>query len=179
MKYKLRSLKPKDCNGILEWMHDSRINSLYTDKIRNATRESVFNFIEDAQVLLEQGITRHYAIADNNDEYLGTISLKNIETVKGAEYAISMRWAYQGKGIASWATEEILRIAFEELRLHRVYLNVLADNENACRFYAKKHFRYEGESRNCIQVGGEIKSLKWYAMLKEEYEEDYGHTRDC
>lgn len=177
MEYKLRNLEAKDCDGMLEWMHDPRINSLYTDKIRNATQESVLNFIKDAQMFMERGITRHYAIVDNNDEYLGTVSLKNIETVKGAEYAISMRGAYQGKGIASWATEEILRIAFEELRLHRVYLNVLADNENACRFYSRKCFRYEGESISCIKVGGEIKSLKWYAMLKEEYEERYGYNK--
>ena len=149
MEYKLRNLRAKDCDGMLEWMHDPQINSLYTDKIRNATSADVFRFIEDSQILMKQGKTYHYAIVDKEDEYLGTISLKDIVPVKGAEYAV--------------------RIAFEELKLHRVYLNVLADNENACRFYARKCFRYEGESRNCIQIKGEIRSLKWYAMLKEEY----------
>ena len=177
MEYKLRNLEKKDLNGMLEWMHDSRINSLYTDKIRNATSADVIKFIEDAQRLIKEGKAYHYAIVNAHDEYLGTISLKNIVPVKGAEYAISMRGAYQGKGIASWATEEILRIAFEELKLHRVYLNVLTENENACRFYSRKCFRYEGESRSCIQVGGEIRSLKWYAMLKEEYEERCDHIK--
>lgn len=169
MVYKLRHLMQKDCNGMLDWMHDPQINYLYTDKIRNATLASVSRFVEDAEELMKQGTTCHYAIVDEQDDYLGTISLKNIEQVKGAEYAISMRGASQGKGIASWATREILRIAFEKMELHRVYLNVLADNEHANRFYIRNHFRYEGESKECIMIGGVLKSLKWYAMLAEEY----------
>lgn len=169
MTCRLRPIEQKDCAGMLEWMHDPQINYLYTDKIKNATSASVSRFIEDAQELMEQHKACHYAIVDEQDEYLGTISLKEIEEVKGAEYAISMRSAYQGKGIASWATQEILRIAFKEMGLHRVYLNVLSDNEHANQFYVKNRFRYEGESKDCILIGGEIKSLKWYAMLAEEY----------
>lgn len=169
MEYRLRQLELKDCNGMLEWMHDPQINYLYTDKIRNATLASVRRFVEDAQELMKQGTSYHYAIVDERDDYLGTISLKNIEPVKGAEYAISMRGACLRKGIASWATREILRMAFEEMGLHRVYLNVLADNEYAGRFYIKNHFRYEGESKDCILAGGKIRSLKWYAILAEEY----------
>lgn len=169
MTYQLRALKQKDSSGMLEWMHDPTINYLYTDKIRNATVESVEKFITDAEEQMYQRQTCHYAIVDKNDEYLGTISLKNIEAVKGAEYAVSMRGKYQGKGIASWATQEILRIAFDELMLHRVYLNVLSDNEHANQFYVKNGFRYEGESKMCVRIGEELKSLKWYAILDNEY----------
>lgn len=173
MEYRLRGLKPQDCDGMLEWMHDPQINYLYTDKIKTATRESVEKFIVDAVKMWETGITYHYAIAGSQDEYMGTISLKNIEKIMGAEYAISMRRQFQGKGIASWATGEILRIAFEELDLNRVYLNVLSDNEHANQFYARNKFRYEGESKQCILVGSELKSLKWYAMLAEEFRKNF------
>ena len=44
MKYMLRSLKLKDSEGILEWMHDPKINLWYTGKIKNATLNSVINF---------------------------------------------------------------------------------------------------------------------------------------
>lgn len=171
MRYQLRPLKQKDRDGMLEWMHDPTIHYLYTDKIRNATAESVQKFIADAEAQMRQKRTCHYAIVDGADEYLGTISLKNIEPVKGAEYAVSVRSRYQGKGIGSWATREILRIAFEELTLHRVYLNVLSDNEHANQFYVKNGFRYEGESRMCVLIGGEFKSLNWYAILDDEYRE--------
>ncbi len=169
MEHRLRELSLKDCDGMLEWMHDPQINYLYTDKIKMATRESVERFILDAVKMREAGSTYHYAVVDKRDEYLGTISLKDVDKIRGAEFAISMRRRFHGKGIASWATREILRIAFEDLKLNRVYLNVLSDNEHANRFYVNNRFRYEGESRQCILIGNELKSLKWYAMLAEEF----------
>lgn len=168
MEYKLRFIQEKDAEGMLDWMHDSKINYFYTDKIRNATKEDVLQFIQNAERQRMDGTTYHYAVVDEQDEYLGTISLKNIEPVKGAEYAISMRGKYHGQGIASWATREILRIAFEQLNLHRVYLNVLSDNEHANHFYRQNGFRLEGQSKDCILIDGRIKSLNWYAMLKDE-----------
>ena len=168
-EYRLRELKAKDCEGMLEWMKDPFVNCFYTDVIRLATKQSVSRFIEEAEELRKRKITYHFAIANVHDDYLGTISLKNIESVKGAEYAISMRRVEQGKGIASWATNEILRIAFTELKLNRVYLNVLSDNEHAINFYKRKKFRYEGESQKCILIDGKLKSLMWFAMLAEEY----------
>ena len=171
MIYRLRPLEQKDSIGMLEWMHDPKINYLYTDKIRNATLKSVQKFISDAEKQRYEQLSCHYAIVDEGDEYLGTISLKSIEAVKGAEYAISMRSRYQGKGIASWATQEIFRIAFDEMRIHRIYLNVLSDTVHANQFYIKNGFRYEGESRMCILIDGVLKSLKWYAILADEYNE--------
>lgn len=170
MGYRLRELKLKDCEGMLEWMHDPQINCFYTDTVRQATKESVVAFIKAADKQRKEGVTYHYAIVDDSDEYLGTISLKNIEEIKGAEYAVSLRQPFQGKGIATFATKEILRIAFMELGLNRVYLNVLSDNLHANRFYERNRFRYEGESINCIMIGGELKSLKWYAILSKEYQ---------
>ena len=91
MEYKLRFIQEKDAEGMLDWMHDPKINYFYTDKIRNATKEDVLQFIQNAERQRMDATTYHYAVVDEQDEYLGTISLKNIEPVKGAEYAISMR----------------------------------------------------------------------------------------
>lgn len=170
MEYRIRALEIKDCENMLEWMHDTKINRFYTDTIRQATKESVTAFIEASAMQQKKGSAYHYAIVNDDDEYLGTISLKNVEKIKGAEYAVSLRYSAQGKGIATWATNKILQMAFMELGLNRVYLNVLSDNFHASRFYEKNKFRYEGESKKCILIDGELKSLKWYAMLKEEYQ---------
>ena len=66
--------------------------------------------------------------------------------------------------------KEILKIAFEEFLLHRIYLNVLSDNQKAIRLYEKCGFVCEGTFRNHLLLGKEFKSLKWYSILKEEYE---------
>lgn len=134
------------------------------------TREDARHFICTAEVEPIDGKDIHYAIADDNGDYLGTISLKSVDLVSSnAEYAINLRKCAQGKGIAAWATKEILRIAFEEFGFHRVYLNVLSDNQKAIRLYEKCGFVYEGTFRNHLLLRGEYKSLRWYSMLKEEY----------
>ena len=65
--YKLRELCMKDCEYILEWMHDPQINRWYTDVVRNATKESVEYFIINAKELRKMKKAYHYAIANMND----------------------------------------------------------------------------------------------------------------
>lgn len=167
----LRELKEKDIDGMLEWMHDPEIQKYFHVTMTERTREDVQQFIKSAVANPIEGKDIHYAIADDDDEYLGTISLKHVDLISlNAEYAISLRKCAQGKGIAAWATKEILKIAFEEFLLHRIYLNVLSDNQKAIRLYEKCGFVFEGTFRNHLLLGGEFKSLKWYSMLKGEYE---------
>ena len=131
-------------------------------------------FIEKAEYIPVHNYSIHYAITDENDEYMGTISLKDINLdANNAEYAISLRRCAQGKGIGKSATIEILRIAFEEIGLEKVYLNVLSDNKRAIGMYEKIGFVYEGEFRKHLFLCGEYKSLRWYSILKDEYKRKY------
>ena len=166
-KIRLRRLEKKDIPGMLEWMHDPEINQWFRFDAANMTVESAENFIAESF----SEYTRHYAITDDSDEYLGTISLENIDMEnRHALYAISMRSAYHGSGIAMEATELLLEIAFHELGLERVYLNVLSDNLRAKRFYEKVGFRYEGCFHHHLQLRGEWHDWDWYAILRNEYD---------
>lgn len=155
---------------MLEWMNDPDIQKCFRFLAQDKTREDVLDFIREAEINPVNGKSIHYAIADDNNEYLGTISLKNVDLKSmNAEYAISLRKCAQGKGIAAWATKEILKKAFEEFHLQRVYLNVLSDNEKAIRLYEKCGFVYEGAFRRHLLLRGELKTLKWYSILDSEY----------
>lgn len=168
----LRKLEKKDAAGMLEWMHDKEIQQNFRTNMLSRDYGDAFSFIENALVKPENGKDIHYAIVDDKDEYLGTISLKNFDLRAGkAEYAICLRRKAQGKGIARTATNQLLKKAFEEFGLERVYLNVLADNEKAIHLYEKCGFRFEGEFRRHLFLDGEYKNLRWYGLLKEEYKE--------
>lgn len=167
---KLRKLNEKDAEGMLEWMHDPEIQNSFQIDMINRTREDVIEFIRHSRIDMAEGESIHYAIADDADEYLGTISLKNMDLMaKNAEYAICLRKKAQGRGIAVEATRELLKRAFLEFNMERVYLNVLSENRKAIRLYEKCGFVYEGEFRKHLFLKGEYKTLKWYSMLKEEY----------
>lgn len=164
---RLRPLEKKDAPAILEWMKDGEINQFFRFDPEKVTLESVQAFIKDSRG--EEHV--HYAVADDADAYLGTVSIKNIDKeAMNGEYAISLRKEAHGTGAALFATRGILEIAFHDLGLERVYLNVLSENERANAFYRKFGFIYEGEFKKHLMIRGELKDLKWYRMLKEEYE---------
>ena len=166
----LRPLEQKDAPLILEWLKDKEVTRFFRFDTENATIDSVQAFINDSRSNSEN---IHFAISDTkDDEYLGTVSLKNIDkNAKTAEYAISLRKKAHGKRYGYEATIKILDYAFSQLDLERVYLNVLSDNEKAIRLYEKLGFIYEGEFLNHIVVRNELKSLKWFRLTKYEYEQ--------
>lgn len=161
----LRRLEEKDAPFMLEWMHDDTINCNFQYPFGEMTIEKVSAFIENS--FDEEN--KHFAIVDENDEYLGTISLKNIsQKNKNAEYAIVTRKKAQGTGIARKATQELLNYAFEELELHKVYLNVLSENTRARKFYEKCGFEQEGIAKEAVKIHGKYKSLVWYGVFERE-----------
>lgn len=155
---RLRCLQPKDAPGMLEWMTDPKITQYFRFDASRVTKESCMAFIAGAS---QQENCRHWAIADENDAYLGTISLKEI-TATDAEYAISTRSCAHGRGAAMEATRQVLCIAFEKMGLNRVYLNVLAENGRANAFYRKAGFRFTHTEKDAVAIRGEMKDLNWY-----------------
>lgn len=164
----LRRLEAKDADGMLSWMHDPDINWVFASDFSAFTREKVLAFIQNSA---KQADARHYAVTDSEDRYVGTVSLKQIDMRAGhAEYAISLCKAAHGSGAATFATDAILRVAFAEMQLHRVYLCVREDNLRANRFYQKYGFVKEGCFRGHMRVGDVYRDLIWYGLLKPEWD---------
>jgi len=161
---KLRSLELKDAELMLEWMKDKDINKYYRFHSETVTLDSIKGFITNSKSCDNN---KHYAIVDDDDVYLGTISLKNIDMHNlNAEYAIALRKVAIGQGIARNATIDILNKAFEHFNLNKVYLNVISDNERAIKFYEKMGFVYEGEFKEHLLINGVYHNLKWYAVRR-------------
>jgi diamine N-acetyltransferase len=165
---RLRTLEDKDAIHMLEWMKDKKVNKYFRFDPETISLDTVMKFIKSS---INVAGSYHFAIVDENDEYLGTVSLKDIDqSAKNGEYAIALRTKAQGHGTGKFATEAILEFAFKELELERVYLNVLSDNIHAIDFYQKIGFKYEGEFFKHIMLNGELKSLMWFRMMRCEYE---------
>jgi len=162
----LRKLQDKDYEYMKEWMNNVTITSNFRTDFKSMKESEIRNFIQNS--CTEKNI--NLAIVNEMDEYMGTISLKNINNIdKNVEYAIVLREKAIGTGLATSATEELLGMAFYELNLNRVYLNVYSQNLRAIKFYKKIGFKYEGEFKKHVYVNHEFKDLMWFAILKEEY----------
>ncbi len=168
----LRKLALKDAEYMLEWMHDPSVYNYFQKQFNRITKEEVIAFIQNSYTDTDI----HFAFTDINDEYQGTVSLKQISLKnKNAEYAIVTRKIAQGKGYAFQATLEILQYAFHCLHLHKVYLNVIETNTHANRFYRKVGFYYEGTAKEHLLIDGHYHNLHWYAMTEQQFHNLYGN----
>lgn len=169
----LRELKREDAPLMLEWMHDAEISKWFLKNMLATTLDDAYQFCNNSKIPIQisNGDSLHFAIVEQrDDEYLGTVSLKSVDIENGhAEFAICLRKKAQGKGIAQKAVSLILRKAFEEYKLHKVYLNVLSTNIAAINLYKKCGFRFEGEFRDYYKINGYFMNILWYGMTETEY----------
>ena len=106
---KLRKLKLKDAPLMLEWMHDEDVIRDLRNNFASKTIEDCRNFISNSAMDKENV---HYAVASNKDEYMGTVSLKDIDSKsKSAEFGIVVRKAAMGAGYSWFAMTSIFKIA--------------------------------------------------------------------
>lgn len=157
----IRKLEPQDAIYMKEWMRNPNITKWFKVDFTEYNYDKIENFIENSFT----GENQHFAIINEHNIYLGTISLKNISHIdKNAEYAIVLRESAQHQGYATKATRELIDYAFEELKLIKIQLNVLEDNVCAILFYERIGFINEGTFVSQWNIRGKFYNIKWYAM---------------
>ncbi|MCI8454327.1 MAG: GNAT family N-acetyltransferase [Lachnospiraceae bacterium] len=161
---RLRELELKDAERMLEWMHDSDVVEGLRADFKSKTIQDCRDFIHASRQ--NRNINLHLAIADEENLYLGTVSLKNIDMgERDAEFAIALHCSAMGKGIAIRAMCEVLRYGSERLELKHVYWCVGRDNIRAVRFYDKNGFmqtRHVPKRFTRFYQKAEDETLRWY-----------------
>lgn len=76
----------------------------------------------------------------------------------------------RGKGIGTAMVNEMIRIGFEELNLHRIELRVFDFNRNAIKCYENAGFKKEGTFRDACRFGNEYWTVYQMSLLENEWE---------
>jgi diamine N-acetyltransferase len=76
----------------------------------------------------------------------------------------------KGKGVGKAALQLVMQLAFEELKAHRLWLDVKEHNVRAQHVYESAGFVKEGVLRECIKAEDGFESLVVMSMLRREYE---------
>lgn len=164
---KLRALNNEDINEMYEFIEDEEIAINFIFTRYPSSKEDLENFIKDSW---GNRNNVHFAIVNEEHEYVGTVSLKNINYVdRNAEFAIVTRKKFWGKKYAFDATMSILEYGFKRINLHKIYLNVISTNIRANKFYEKIGFKREGIFKEHIYLNGRYEDLIWYHITNEKY----------
>ncbi len=109
-------------------------------------------------------------IIDLNGHCIGVARLTLTECDNRARYAVALfDSALYGQGLGTEVTRLVLRFAFQELKLHRVDLNVLTYNRRAIACYEKCGFIAEGVDREDALIEGQWASDMRMGILEDEW----------
>lgn len=169
-KTRLRGIEREDIPTFVRWLNDPEVRrylNLYSP-ISKAEEEGWF------EAHLGDESSRVFAIETPEGLAIGNIGLhqidwKNRNAMLGIVIAEKKYW---GRGFGTDAVRALLRFAFDEMNLHRIYLWVFAFNERAFRCYQKSGFQQEGLAREMLFRDGQYHDAIHMAILRREFTDE-------
>lgn len=73
----------------------------------------------------------------------------------------------RGKGYGTDAVKTMVKYAFDELRLHCVYANIISYNDVSVRLFERCGFQREGVLRDRIYKGGRYVDELSYSIINQ------------
>lgn len=132
--------------------------------------------IQDVLVRHEEGTTLPHVILDPSGEVAGRITLNGI--VRGPFQSCSVGYwvgeAHNGRGLATVALRDILRIAFVELGLHRVQAETLLHNAASQKVLERNGFVRFGLAPKYLHIAGDWRDHIMFQKVNDEHSFDGG-----
>lgn len=159
----LREMTAADEDLIVKWRNTDfvRQNFIYREPF---TVEGHRNWVE---TMIKTGKVVQFIICTKEDKPIGSVYLRDIDREhRKAEYGIFIgEEDALGKGYGTRAAKLMLAYAFEELKLHKVMLRLLAGNERAKRSYEKAGFVQEAYLKDEVFLDGAFRDVILMAHL--------------
>jgi RimJ/RimL family protein N-acetyltransferase len=164
-----------DFDQLIGWIHNEHLLTNWSGSLFRfpLTSESLEWYLEDTN---DPGTSDAlvYKAIDNRGITIGHISLGSISRKNRAARISRVLVgdnAEKGKGICTAMINEVTRIGFSQLNLHRISLGVYDFNHAALRCYEKAGFKKEGLQRDILFHNNEYWSLVEMSMLENEWRE--------
>ena len=172
MRIALRRFDAKDIANKVKWINDSQNNAYlhYELPLEVEKTRAWFEKNKDRN-------DRFDAVIEADNTPVGLIGLLGIDLKNSkAEYYICIgeQWA-KGQGIAKEASKELLKYAFDNLKLNKVYLYTEKENILAQKLFEKLGFSKEGLLKEDLIYNGRKVDRFFYGFTKQEYEAKYSN----
>jgi ribosomal-protein-alanine N-acetyltransferase len=163
----LRSYRRSDLDELAVLANDKDIGSMTLRIPFPYTRQDAADFFEWATARAAEG---HAIFAlEIEGRLAGTIGLHPEPQHHRAELGYWIAKPFWGRGLVTEAAGEVLRWAFEEQQLNRVFAAVFPENTASKRVLEKLGFTYEGTLRQHQFKRGVFKDDLRYAILASEW----------
>lgn len=136
---------------------------------RMVTVENFTNYVRRCEEQLQAGTDIGFIIKEQ-DQIAGRIGLHYIDR-QNQTGAIGY-WIgeeFSGRGIVTRACQEIIKLAFEEIDLHRIEIKCATGNHKSAAVAERLGFIREGALRQAEWVNGQPLDLNLYSLLRSEW----------
>jgi RimJ/RimL family protein N-acetyltransferase len=167
---RLRGYEKSDVDALMRWFADEEVTDLLGPINVPVTRAQQESMI--ARVTGPDSPERAFVIESLDGKAIGDCGLRGFNWInRYAELFITIGdKSFWGRGYGSDAVRLLLRLAFDKLNLHSVWLTTLATNERAIRCYEKCGFKRQGLFRENSYVRGRFVDVVAMGILRSEYE---------
>ena len=162
----LRPITYEDTDNIVAWRNSDAVrkNFIYQALF---TKEGHENWM---RTMVETGkVVQMIFCETEGDRPVGSVFVRDIDrTHNKGEYGIFIgAEGCRGRGLGTAAAKLMIAYAFEELKLHRLFLRALADNKQAIGSYEKAGFVQEAYLKDDVCIDGRYRDVVLMAILNE------------
>ena len=147
----------------VDWFSDDEIVKFSENQHRKFTLEGQISYVSSC---LKKPSVELYGIFDL-DLHIGNISLSDLKSssrVAEITYVIGER-EYWGKGVATFAFEEIIKLAKNKYNLHKVIVGTAEKNIASQRVLEKNNFILEGNRVDHLYFNGVYHNQLDYGLI--------------
>jgi RimJ/RimL family protein N-acetyltransferase len=167
---RLRAYEKSDVEALMRWFTDEEVTDLLGPVETPMTRAHQERAIERATA--PDSPEKAFLIETIEGQAIGDCGLRNFNwRNRHAELFITIgEKSFWGRGCGTDAVRLLLRLAFDKLNLHSVWLTTLATNARAIRCYEKCGFKRQGLFRENSYVRGRYVDVVPMGILRSEYQ---------
>jgi diamine N-acetyltransferase len=167
---RLAPLTMADASRLFEWIND-RDQVLFNAPYKPVSEPQHVEWL--SQITSRRDAMIFGIRTTSDDTLVGSCQLHSISSVhRSAELQIRIGETHaRGKGYGKTAVQLLLRFAFADLNLHRVFVHVFADNAPAIRLYESTGFKREGALREAAFIDGKYVDVLVMGVLENEHGE--------
>lgn len=172
MNVYLRALEPEDYQVSVKWRNDDEINSMVGGPKYFVSSEYEKKWVEN-KILNNSTDTVLALCLKENDKYIGNVYLTEIDWINRTGHCPILigdkeEW---GKGFATEARLLILKFAFYERGLERIWAAVLESNKASLRMLEKCGYQKEGLLRHSVYKNGKFHNQYILSILRCDFDE--------
>lgn len=130
------------------------------------------SFVRESAASWKEGRAFDFAIRDPRepDVHLGNVSIWHISRLaRTGEIGYWVRSDRTSRGVATEVTGRMLRLAFQEMAMHKVTLRIAVGNGASERVAEKLGFTKEGVLREELLIGGHWLDHSLFSLLEQEW----------